>query len=53
MMRDRAARVATAIEMLIATVRGHERRQRIENLLRDEFADERHQGVADRGGENL
>jgi hypothetical protein len=50
---DRAARVTTAIMMLIETVRGDELRRRIENLLREEIADERRQGVADRGDDTL
>jgi hypothetical protein len=49
MAHDRAAHVAAAIMGLIATVRGDVLRQRIEDLLREEFYDERRQGVADRG----
>jgi hypothetical protein len=58
MVRDRAAHVALAIGNLVDTVRhdvlrGDELRRRIEDLLREEFADERRQGVADRGDANL
>jgi hypothetical protein len=49
MMRDRAAAVCTAILQIIKRARGAELRQRIEAILRDEFHDERRQGVADRG----
>jgi hypothetical protein len=53
MMHDRAAWVAVAIIDLIDTARGDVLRQRIEDLLREEFHDERRQGVADRGDDNL
>jgi hypothetical protein len=53
MMHDRAARVTVAIMDLIVTTRGHELRQRIEDLLREEFWDERREGVAARGDANL
>jgi hypothetical protein len=53
MALDRAARVASAILDLIVTTRGHELRQRIEDLLREELWDERREGVADRGDADL
>ena len=49
MVRDRAARVAVAIMELIVVAPGDVLRQRIEDLLREEFSDERRQGVVDRG----
>jgi hypothetical protein len=53
MAHDRAARVTVAIRELIVMARGGEPWQRIEELLREKFADERRQGVADRGDDNL
>jgi hypothetical protein len=53
MTHDRAARVAVTIIDLIFAVRGDEFRRRVEDLLRQEFADERQQGVADRGDDDL
>jgi hypothetical protein len=53
MMHDRAAYVTAVIEDIIATARGDVLRQRIEDLLREEFLDERRQGVASRGDDNL
>jgi hypothetical protein len=53
---DRAARVAETIINLIFATAGREEaslRRRIEELLRDEFSDERRQGVADRGDDCL
>jgi hypothetical protein len=51
-VRDRAAVVAEALARDIAdvlsTVARTELKRRIEEILRDEFADERAQGVADR-----
>lgn len=44
-MNDRAAIVARAIKTLLNT---EEFLQRVEDLLREEFADERKQAVADR-----
>jgi hypothetical protein len=41
MVRDPAARVAAAIMELIVMARGDVLRQRIEDLLREEFSDER------------
>jgi hypothetical protein len=53
MAYDRAACVAVAIEDLIAMARDEEFHQHLEDLLREEFHDERRQGVADRGDDNL
>jgi hypothetical protein len=53
MVHDRAHVVSLAIMELIDTVRGDELRRRIESLLREQFHDERQQGVADRGDDNL
>jgi hypothetical protein len=52
MMPDRAARVAETlvaelVEVMV-TVAGNELKRRIIEALRDEFADERQQGVANR-----
>jgi hypothetical protein len=51
-VRDRAALVAEALARDIAdtlsTVARNQLKQRIEEILRDEFADQRAQGVADR-----
>jgi hypothetical protein len=52
MVRDRTACVTVAILDLIVETRGHELRQCIEGLLREEFWDERRKGVADRGDDN-
>jgi hypothetical protein len=49
---DRAAVVATAIELIFATAQVRERRQALEACLREEFADERREAVADRGPVN-
>jgi hypothetical protein len=53
MIRDRAHAVTGVIVELINTARGDEPWQRIEDLLREEFHDERRQGVADRGDDDL
>jgi hypothetical protein len=45
---DRAAVVAQTILAIIKQAPAVERRQQIEDLLRQEFADERRQAVADR-----
>ena len=44
---DGAAVVATAIEQIFATTQGRERRLALEAYLREEFADERRQAIAD------
>jgi hypothetical protein len=58
MVRDRAHTVTVAIVELITAARSKKLHDvawmaDVENLLRDEFAAERHQGVADRGDDNL
>jgi hypothetical protein len=50
---DRATRVTVAIRELVNTAHGDEPWRRIEDLLREEFADERRDGIADRGDDNL
>jgi hypothetical protein len=46
--RDRAAVVTTAVLQILMTAPWCRRRQQLELLLRDEFADERRQAIADR-----
>lgn len=48
MTRDRAARVAETLVAELVTVARTELKRRILEALRDEFADERQQGVANR-----
>jgi hypothetical protein len=47
--RDRAALVAVAITQIFTTAQSDELVPAITSLLRDEFADERQQAIADRG----
>jgi hypothetical protein len=50
---DRATYVASVIMNMVTTARGNVLRRRIEELLREEFWDERREGVADRGDASL
>lgn len=45
---DRAARVAAVLIQIAITVPRQQRQQQFENYLREEFADERRQAIADR-----
>jgi hypothetical protein len=49
---DRAAVVAAIIEQIFATTQGRERRLALEACLREEFADESRQAIADREAVN-
>jgi hypothetical protein len=48
MTNDRAAAVTRVILEIVKQTRGAELRRHLEELLREEFADERRQAVADR-----
>jgi adenosylmethionine-8-amino-7-oxononanoate aminotransferase len=45
---SRAAAVAVAVIQIIKTAPRQQRQQQVEQYLRDEFADERRQAIADR-----
>jgi hypothetical protein len=49
---DRAAVAATALMQIFATAQGPELRQTLEDYLRDELADVKHQAIADREAVN-